>query len=110
MPSPQVGHLPDVTSVLPHLLKSYFHIWLLGMKYLLVGQLFTRYLILQDSVAESHLLEAHLSLPIILWALAISFTLSEHLLSVWSLSVCCLSLLQSELFNRKITYYFCLYI
>lgn len=91
MPSPQAGHLPDVTSVLPHLLKTYSHLWLLGMKHLLVGQLFTRYLnylILQDSLAESYLLEAHLSLPAILWAPAINFTLSEHLLSVWSLSVC----------------------
>lgn len=75
MPSPQAGHLPDVTSVLPHLLKTYSHLWLLGMKHLLVGQLLTRYLnylILQDSLAESYLLEAHLSLPAILWAPALA--------------------------------------
>lgn len=80
------------------------YIRLLVMKYLLVGQLFTRVLncwLFQNSVAESHLLEAHLSRPEILQAPPISFPLSEHLQTVWSLSFFYLSLQQSELFEQK---------
>lgn len=62
--------------------------WLLGVNHLLYGQPFMRYLnylVLQASVVESHLFEAHLFLPAVLWSPPIlSVPLQQGMVTVFA--------------------------